>query len=1116
MNKAKKILALLMALCMALGVFSVPVFAADLQTEINAAAAGSTITWGGTSGPVVISKDITIVFEPGSVVWSSEATPAITIKDGVKVTLDGVTAGVTSYDNFNRYDAMDLPGAYLNASVPAIRVQNNAELNLKNAVVTGGEAKVVSTDIYVPVGAGVETYNNSAVNIENSIVFGSWGVENTPSTTVKIGATSIVAGYMDATNCLYKTSVADGSYKLTSKEFVEAFINFELDEEQAPIADQMFGDRVWVVVEDAPTALANLEADCLDGVATISFNAEDTLWVPTTITVDGLGTKTLALDEGKYKATYTEVESGDYDVAVDYQLRTDLGDAANTLNDFIDDFARDYWPDLNDNINTMVIDHILEVADDELAPQLKDAYKLINDFYMDYMVEDSPLWEFRNDFYTIRTQLHYIVGDDVVVEVTGNQINPKFQRGIGDYNEILNYFKALKNEDGIVAKTLYIINNYEALWNEIAGEEGETLYVHIANIYNVLSKEGMLADMLNTIENNPDVAELVGDSFDQVTDLKALLKDLIDGVDSARDMYNELVGGDEFQDYLAFASEEYLEEGNRLFTNIKDYYAPDFEGTKLLVKEAVIEDSVEIENVLSPVTLTYDANGGIGAPEAFTGRGAIALSTIKPTREGFLFKGWATAADATVEQYNAGDNFILEADTTLFAVWEEEIVPTDVTLTYDANGGIGAPEAFTGKGAIALSTIKPTREGFFFRGWATAADAIVEQYNAGDNFILEADTTLFAVWAEETVSTDGVQTEVTVEGSGKVYSSTIQTRRLENPEVVYSYNTFTLTAVDVDDVFVFWKNTETGKVWSYDAEITINPVNAKKLTAVFMADEEGWDTFAFINEYGASKDFGNSLEDAPEVPDTLYSGTLKLADPAWTLVAEKGNFIKIYRVNYVVNDEAAADITVTVNGGSLWDLDGDAPYAETTKGYKFKDAVYVAAEDQTDSFSYWKDQNGKIVSYAKNYSFVATRDVELTAVSNASGETSDVALNTYFVLDTESGEMNIFAERSIAAGSTKKVIEIGSLVAIKGSIADEDIKIGTSGVSRSVDKLAGSTYAANGTYWTSLSAATVERIRNGIASNGYVLRARGYIVVQDTVTGAVETIYDPVVTPYNF
>lgn len=73
------------------------------------------------------------------------------------------------------------------------------------------------------------------------------------------------------------------------------------------------------------------------------------------------------------------------------------------------------------------------------------------------------------------------------------------------------------------------------------------------------------------------------------------------------------------------------------------------------------------------VTITYDANGGEGAPEADTvDVGSYTISETEPIRSGHTFSGWATSATATVAQYSAGQTITVNADITLYAVWDGE------------------------------------------------------------------------------------------------------------------------------------------------------------------------------------------------------------------------------------------------------------------------------------------------------------------------------------------------------------------------------------------------------------------------------------------------------------
>lgn len=72
-------------------------------------------------------------------------------------------------------------------------------------------------------------------------------------------------------------------------------------------------------------------------------------------------------------------------------------------------------------------------------------------------------------------------------------------------------------------------------------------------------------------------------------------------------------------------------------------------------------------------TVSYDANGGSGAPAAQTKTQdvALTLSGTRPTRDGYTFLGWATSKTASSAQYQPGGTYTANAAATLYAVWEK-------------------------------------------------------------------------------------------------------------------------------------------------------------------------------------------------------------------------------------------------------------------------------------------------------------------------------------------------------------------------------------------------------------------------------------------------------------
>gem|GEM_PF-5056362 len=73
------------------------------------------------------------------------------------------------------------------------------------------------------------------------------------------------------------------------------------------------------------------------------------------------------------------------------------------------------------------------------------------------------------------------------------------------------------------------------------------------------------------------------------------------------------------------------------------------------------------------MTLTFDAQGGSGEPDAHSGDSGSTLSVplVTPTREGYLFTGWNSQADGGGTQYQPGDPFVLptSGSSVMYAQW---------------------------------------------------------------------------------------------------------------------------------------------------------------------------------------------------------------------------------------------------------------------------------------------------------------------------------------------------------------------------------------------------------------------------------------------------------------
>lgn len=183
--------------------------------------------------------------------------------------------------------------------------------------------------------------------------------------------------------------------------------------------------------------------------------------------------------------------------------------------------------------------------------------------------------------------------------------------------------------------------------------------------------------------------------------------------------------------------------------------------------------------VAETVTLTYDANGGTGAPETATvnknTEDYVLNTDTTPTHEpvdgrDVEFKGWS-AEEAVINQVYEKDNVpatvttidIAEENVTVYAVWayKEEPPVGTVMLNYDANGGTGVPASATVNKNTEVtldSTTTPTHaeaDGKYvtFAGWSNDEAVKGVIYEKGSKpttvdkvTVGETDVTVYAVW----------------------------------------------------------------------------------------------------------------------------------------------------------------------------------------------------------------------------------------------------------------------------------------------------------------------------------------------------------------------------------
>lgn len=152
------------------------------------------------------------------------------------------------------------------------------------------------------------------------------------------------------------------------------------------------------------------------------------------------------------------------------------------------------------------------------------------------------------------------------------------------------------------------------------------------------------------------------------------------------------------------------------------------------------------------VTYYGNASDATNVPAAQTKTHGVnlTLTSSKPSRTGYTFSKWNTNSGGTGTNYASGATYTGNANLSLYAVW----TPNTYTVSFNANGGSGAPAAQTKtyNVSLTLSSTVPTRAYYTFLGWATSASATTATYSPGGAFTTNANTTLYAVWRKNRVN----------------------------------------------------------------------------------------------------------------------------------------------------------------------------------------------------------------------------------------------------------------------------------------------------------------------------------------------------------------------------
>lgn len=309
---------------------------------------------------------------------------------------------------------------------------------------------------------------------------------------------------------------------------------------------------------------------------------------------------------------------------------------------------------------------------------------------------------------------------------------------------------------------------------------------------------------------------------------------------------------------------------------------------------------------LAKYTVSYNANGGSGAPSSqskYYGK-TLTLSSTKPSRTGYTFKGWATSSSGSIA-YAAGASYTANASVTLYAVWQA----VTYTIKYNANGGAGAPsnQTKTHGVTLTLSSTKPTRASivedgvtttYTFKGWSTSSTATTVSYTAGSKYTANASITLYAVWSTATTITEYDVTYNT--NGGTVVNSQIKQKNvtLKLRSVTPTKNGYT---------FKGWGTSEDATTVSYAAGANYTANADIVLYAIWTP----WTHTVNFNANGGTGTVPSSFTKTTDIDVMVQDGNISKTNcvfKCWSTTASGSG-----GVNYYVGDAYDA----TKNGGTV-------------------------------------------------------------------------------------------------------------------------------------------------------------------------------------------------------
>ena len=341
--------------------------------------------------------------------------------------------------------------------------------------------------------------------------------------------------------------------------------------------------------------------------------------------------------------------------------------------------------------------------------------------------------------------------------------------------------------------------------------------------------------------------------------------------------------------------------------------AADGSGTVFTASTSVTANiTVYAQWAINSYSVTFDKNGGTtdANPSTKTApyNGNIGTLPTPPTRTGYTFAGWNTAADGSGTAFTATTG--VAATVTVYAQW----TINTFTVTFDKNGGTtGAnpgTDTVTYGGSVGSLPTPPSKTGYTFAGWNTAADGSGTAFTATTS--ITATITVYAQWTINTYTVtfdkNGGATDATPTSKTATYAGNIGTLPTPPSKTGYTFAGWNTTVDGSGSAFIA-STSVTANVTVY-AQWTIN-------TCTVTFDKNGGTADA--NPITKSAPYGNNVGTLPTPPTKTgytFAGWNTAADGSGTAFTAATNVTASVTV-YAQWSTNSYTVTFDKNGGTI-------------------------------------------------------------------------------------------------------------------------------------------------------------------------------------------------------